>query len=333
MLYSLYGLKIRSQWPLSLTEADDSTNPDIEICGWDSSASLTVSEEVAGDSPSNIRRIYQRLTDGADYVCWTSQFEFLVSVDGRVIRARRLREFSSEESFQVYLLAQALSFSLLKMGVESYHMTAVEVCGKAVGFMGDSGAGKSSMAASFIRAGNRLITDDLLLLRPRGIEFLVYPGQPWIKLYPEMARDALGTTVEGIPMNSMTAKRIYPLDQSGFCHHPLPLAAIYCLDACVDAPPAGRGSIHPVTPGNAVIQLIKNSFNTTVTGAPRPRRQLEQAAAVVSAVPVRAITYKREVSQLAHLRELVLNDLENGGFRHPSSMAASCEGVVVSCQK
>ena len=52
----------------------------------------------------------------------------------------------------------------------------------AVAFLGDSGFGKSSLAAYLLSAGDRLVTDDLLLLQ-ESEGFLAYPGPPRIKLF------------------------------------------------------------------------------------------------------------------------------------------------------
>src|SRR5204863_102769 len=99
---------------------------------------------------------------------------------------------ASAESFQVYLLGQALSFALVKQGLEPLHATVVVVDGQGVAFLGDNGYGKSSLAACFLEGGYRLLTDDLLLLKASGGDVLAYPGPPRIKLFPEVARRFLG---------------------------------------------------------------------------------------------------------------------------------------------
>ena len=53
----------------------------------------------------------------------------------------------------------------MKSGFEPLHATVVVVSGEAVAFLGESGYGKSSLAASFLDSGHQLLTDDLLILR------------------------------------------------------------------------------------------------------------------------------------------------------------------------
>src|SRR5205823_339252 len=108
---------------------------------------------------------YAHLEDRSSYVRWIGLGEFLVSSDGRRITCAPAPE-SSIESFQVYLLGQALSFALVKRGFEPLHATAIAVDGEAIALLGKSGFGKSTLAACFLAADHRLLTDDLLLLQP-----------------------------------------------------------------------------------------------------------------------------------------------------------------------
>src|SRR5439155_8977822 len=131
-----------------------------------------------------------------------------VAADGGRITCRRLEE-SSLESFQVYMLGQALSFALVRQGFEPLHATVVVIDDQAVAFLGDNAFGKSSLAACFLEAGHRLLTDDLLILQdsPNG-GILAYPGPPRLKLFPKMATRFLGQTVNRVHLNADTAKLI-----------------------------------------------------------------------------------------------------------------------------
>ena len=91
------------------------------------------------------------------------------------------------ESFQVYLLGQALSFALLKLGFEPLHATAVVVDGRAVALLGESGSGKSTLAAAFVDAGFQMLTDDVLMVHECRGEAMAYPGPARLKLFPKVA--------------------------------------------------------------------------------------------------------------------------------------------------
>src|SRR4051812_5433699 len=56
---------------------------------------------------------YGVVDDGSTYVRWDGVGEFLVAADGGRIACQR-EHAASDESFQVYMLGQALSFALVK---------------------------------------------------------------------------------------------------------------------------------------------------------------------------------------------------------------------------
>ncbi len=55
-----------------------------------------------------------------------------------------------------------LAFQLYLRGKAVLHASAVDIAGVAIGFVGSSGMGKSTMAALMCAAGAKLITDDVL---------------------------------------------------------------------------------------------------------------------------------------------------------------------------
>src|SRR5439155_7703631 len=118
---------------------------------------------------------------------------------------------------------------------EPLHATVLVVGGGAVALLGDSGYGKSSLAAAFVQVGARLLTDDLLVVKEQGDGWIAYPGPARIKLFPEVAQVFLGNQATGTPMNPSTDKLIVPLGLDKLARNPVPLKAIYLLP-----PPATR---------------------------------------------------------------------------------------------
>ena len=210
-LYRIYGICVKSQWALPFHHFDAAGAAPAEVELIEGSAWLFSGARAKGGletAPAGYQ--YASLGDGSIYLVWPGLFEFLVSADGLRIAARPASNVSWE-TFYSYLFGQVLSFALLKQGIEPLHCTAVGLEGGAVGLLGDSGYGKSSLAAAFLQAGYPLLTDDLLVLQENGQGFLAYPSFPRIKLFPEVARAFLGEAEESVPYNPYTAKRIIPL--------------------------------------------------------------------------------------------------------------------------
>ena len=249
------------------------------------------------------------LSDGSTYVRWDGVGEFVVNADGRRILCRRADEASSE-SFQVYLLGQALSFALVKQRLEPLHATAVIVNGEAVAFLGGNAFGKSTLAACFVKEGCRLLTDDLLIVQTRGDGTLVYPGPARIKLFAKAARRLLGESAAGSPMNGGTDKLILPLNAERSCAEPVRLKAIYALDAPRDACRLRDVSIVTLSPREAFVALVKGTFNRRFVSADRLESQFRVMASVAEQVTLKRLAYPRAIERLQDVRRTVLADVQ-----------------------
>jgi hypothetical protein len=251
---------------------------------------------------------YARLTDDSIFLRWPGLFEFLISPDGRVILGHPLSN-TPAEAFNTYLLGHVLSFSLLRQGIEHWHSTAVVVGGAAVCFLGNCGYGKSTLAASFLAAGYRLLTDDILVFNQGGQDLYAYPGPPRIKLFPAMTRRVLGDKYSGTPMNSMTPKQIIALGASQVCNKAVPVRAIYALNLPAAGARTGRPIIRRLSARGAFLKLIQGTFNDRVTDPERLRKQFLVSKEISSKVAVKGLWYPRTLRGLRLAREAILLDL------------------------
>jgi hypothetical protein len=306
--YGVYGVTLRSHIQLALPDYPGAGLAEIEL----QLREHDYFAEAIADVPLLWSRYstyqYAHLHGGASYVRWEGIGEFLVSSDGRLITCCPARE-SHHESFQVYLLGQALSFALVKCGFEPLHATCIVVEGQAVAFLGDSGFGKSSLAAYFISAGDRLLTDDLLLLQKHPEGFLAYPGPPRIKLFPDMARKYLGGVDGGVPMNSAALKLILPLNREKVCESPIMLSAIYGLSAPQDMPDAQTVEFQALASRQAFLELSCNTFNYVILDSDRASRQIKETAQIVNSVPVKRLLHPRSLEALPLVRQGIIRDL------------------------
>lgn len=93
---------------------------------------------------------------------------------------------ADQEKVRLYLLGTCMGTLLLQKKILCLHGSAVAIDGKAYAFVGESGAGKSTIAAAFAVKGYQLISDDVI-----AINFddqnnpLVMPSYPQQKLWEE----------------------------------------------------------------------------------------------------------------------------------------------------
>jgi hypothetical protein len=320
--YAAYGVSIRSDAPLPLHAPVTSGLFEIEVHNDNGPADPYIQgPSIQGPSiqgPSVQRKIgFERnpstafdvasLPDGSNHVRMPGVGEISVSPDGRFLACHRYAE-STCESFNVYLVTQALSFALVKCGLEPLHATAVAIDGKAALFLGDCGLGKSTLAAAFLQAGYPLLTDDLLALHKPHAELLAYPGSPRIKLFPRMARRFLGEAVSGVPMNPYTHKMIVPLKEWQACTDALPVGAVYALAPASEVCGADV-IVSPMSQREAFLTLLAGTFNRTILESTRLRRQFEATQALANTLPVKRLSYPRSLDSLPAVLEFVVSDL------------------------
>jgi hypothetical protein len=186
----------------------------------------------------------------------------------------------------------------------------VVVDDQAVAFLGGNSFGKSSLAACFVQAGYRLLTDDLLILQESPDTILAFPGPPRLKLFSKIATRFLGHTVHLARMNADTDKRILPLDEHRSCASPVALKAIYSLAAPRDACRTPSVSIEVLSPREAFVALVKGTFNRRLVSPQRLARQFGVMASLADRVSVRKLTYPRAIDRLQAVRGMVLADLD-----------------------
>ncbi|HEV8525240.1 MAG TPA: hypothetical protein VGQ71_12130 [Terriglobales bacterium] len=211
------------------------------------------------------------------------------------------------ESLQTYLLGQALSFALLKKGIEPLHATAVVINGQAVALLGDGGYGKSTLAAALLHLGHRLLTDDLLVLSEEDSAVRAQPGTPRLKLFPETAERLFARTT-GTVMNPLTHKLVLALDHTRCHSQPVPLGAMYLLPS-----PRSRCStisIRRVPQRRAFLALLKNTFNTSIAERARLQQQFSFANRVLAKIPVRSLRYPRNLELVPAVAQAIVADSE-----------------------
>jgi len=306
--YCVYGLSIVSDMPLALPHYADAGLGEVECLLAPASFFRDAVNRATFRSLEDSWYHHAVLPDGSTYVRWDDVGEFVVSAGGRGIFCRR-EDAASSESFEVYLLGQALSFALVEQKFEPLHATAVVVDGEAVAFLGSNAFGKSSLAAAFVEAGYPLLTDDLLLLRTSENGTFVYPGPPRIKLFAKAARRLFGEPADGEPMNSGTDKLILPLDASQSCAEPVRLNRIYVLTPPRDTCRLDSVTISRLSPRDAFVALVQGTFNRRLVSAGRLESQFGVMASVAERVPLKRLAYPRAFEQLQDVRRTVLADM------------------------
>ena len=98
----------------------------------------------------------------------------------------------SDEILRLPLLGVVPSVLCMIRGYIALHASAVSINGKAVGFLGNKGHGKSTLTAHLVKRGYPLVTDDALVIRKtREGAWKAVRGPRGIKLWPDVV-DEIG---------------------------------------------------------------------------------------------------------------------------------------------
>lgn len=191
----------------------------------------------------------------------------------------------SERNLRLYLLGSAFGALLHQRSLLPLHANAMEMNGKAVAFLGHSGAGKSTMAAWFNDRGYNVLSDDVCVVSSRGdAPLLAYPGIPRLRLWRE-ALEASGRNAADYEfafdnMDKYTVPT--PINED---RRPLELAAVYLLNN--EAGGDGMLAVSQLTGIAAVDAVIANTYRGAyVPLLGKSKAHLDAAMTVVRNVPI-----------------------------------------------
>jgi len=216
--YQAYGLRIASTLPLS-----NSSTKNGRVDVFVHKETILSTQGLGGDESQFI----YPLPNGDIMLHWPTMGRLLLR-NGREILVDLLPG-TSEDAIRQLIMGPALGIILLQRGMDVFHASTVAYQGMAVAFMARKGEGKSSMALAASKVGAELIADDILVCDEHGGVLFVYPGFPWLKLWPDTLA-ALGETPQSLPrVYPQISKRIHR-NIARVDHQPRPLGCIFILE-------------------------------------------------------------------------------------------------------
>jgi hypothetical protein len=219
-----------------------------------------------------------------------------------------------ERALGLTLLGPVALFVLHMLGVPTLHASGVVTEHGAAVFLGTDGQGKSTLAASFLRRGATLLTDDALPLRclPDGVHG--GPGLPMMKVWQETAEHTLGLA-EALP--DLTAdydKKLLALDgRYAVATTPVPLRGIYVLDRYdPQVRPEARLAIRPLSWRESATCLIAQTSYGAFLRPAEAARLLPLYARLAAQAPVRVLSYPTGFAHQEEVCARIMADLEQG---------------------
>lgn len=207
---------------------------------------------------------------------------------------------ADEASIRLFLLGSAIGALLFQRDYLVLHGNAIRIGDACLVCVGDSGVGKSTLAAAFMQAGYSILADDVV---PVTAEGLAIPGMPRIKLWQDAA-DRLGIATAGLRrIHPDMEKFNVPLGER-FCAEPLPVRWVCWL---VQGEPGSATTVEAVTGLEGFRVLAENTYRyhylkrMGLLGS-----HLQQCAALAGKVRIKKITRPPEGAEPGELVSLLL---------------------------
>lgn len=230
----------------------------------------------------------------------------------------------TSEDLAQYFLGPVMGFVLRRRQITCLHASSAILCGRAVAFCGEAGAGKSTLAASLALRGVPILSDDILPLTEKDEQFFALPGCPRVCLWPESVTELLGRP-EALPkLVDSWEKRYLPLngEHAVFANEKAPLGMIYLIAPRVTDTTAPR--IEEIRPRDALLGLVGNTYMNWLLDKKARAAEFDKLWQLVSQVSVRRIVPHADTHTINSLSDLVLADAEaNIPARSPNRFARS----------
>lgn len=228
--------------------------------------------------------------------------DFAVTPDGCTVTAWPAPGVSQATVEHLHL-NQVLPLALSRQGRLVLHASAVEIDGAGVAFIGESGRGKSTLAASFATTGARFLTDDGLQLDWQGGLCRITPSHPSVRLWEDSQEALISQAVALAPAVDFTPKaRLLAGDGLAFCDQQQPLRRVYFLGDGT----APSLTIEPVRPAEALMELVKNSFLLDIEQKELLAWHFDEMVRLAELPIYYRLDYPRRYQDLPRVREAII---------------------------
>jgi hypothetical protein len=247
---------------------------------------------------TSFQRHSSRLNSDRYWIPWTENIGAWVDANGQAATLV-VREAAEEADLSGPLmtgLSSVIAGACINLrGNVAIHANAVAIHGRAIGFVGYSGMGKSTLSAYCASRGARFITDDVLIVNAQG---LVHSGNARIKLFPHTGQSL------GLDANVETDYKIYYHPQqlgATLQQNPIPLSRLYLLAESEN----DLVYTESLSSAEAVFELLKHSYYASRI-IPEQPSLLDAYLQAVQRVPVEKLFYPREFDRLPDVYQFLL---------------------------
>ncbi len=160
---------------------------------------------------------------------------------------------TDSDLLSLFTVSEAFGMILFQKGLFLLHASSIRIGDEAWCFMGSPGAGKSTTAAAFIKAGCTMLSDDLTAIKFDEFgKAYVIPAYPQLKIWDNTVnglnydRSNLTPVSEGVNKFSFQPK-------VGFGHEPIPLKEVFFIHKAMN-----RVRLEELSAAKTPMEMLKN---------------------------------------------------------------------------
>ncbi len=243
---------------------------------------------------------FTKMSKDRFFLSYKDHFSFLINRKKHLVNIYlKNNSLLQSPSLKHYIQTQIKSFVLCLEGKEPLHGTVLTYKKKTFCFLGDSGVGKSTLAAYLMSHGFKLACDDLVQVDPKGD--LLCPKNLYIKLYPKISKLYKPKGRKLGALNSKTKKEIWQIKQN---FKKLKIDYFVKIEHKSKKIQATR-----TTGAEAFFELQSSVFNVSYIESARLKNSLQQLAELATNVPCYKLNYPKKLTSLNDCKSLLLKIL------------------------
>ncbi|MFB2974243.1 hypothetical protein ACE1CD_35210 [Aerosakkonema sp. BLCC-F183] len=204
-----------------------------------------------------------------------------------------------------FIVGLPLAMLLHLRGIIVLHASAVAVNGAVVAFLGKSGEGKSTIAATLHKRNHPLVTDDILAIDINDTTgATVLPSYPQLRLWPQSVT-SIGEVAENLPRIFPNLEKRSKLVTDEFQPTPLPLKRIYVLGEGTDL------EIASINTQSAFLEITRQSYPDLelLKAIGTPDAKFHRCIKLANLIPAYQIKRPRDIYLLSELAQLIEADV------------------------
>ena len=289
-LYKAFGLTIASELPIPQLPIGEGETADVRI----------VRADLSMLTPEDVKSVFTHT------VIQPTTTDTLFRITGGDLIEADVAENDTEDFVAMYLMGSCMGAILVQRGFMLLHGSCVTDGKRSVLITGDSGAGKSTTAAEFLRRGWKLLTDDVTCIFDRDGVPMVQSSYPSQKLWQD-ALDHYDKTDDDIHSLYFSEDREkFGVNVSDSFYDGIrPLSMVVRL-----IPSDHPTGLSPIEGMAKVDQLLRNTYRMYLIEKQHQQRHFQRCVTLSTKIPMAVVTRMDGEDCAGRMYDLITTFLE-----------------------